>query len=479
MSGYIEGIDREQVTLFPERMEDWIGEDHPVRVIDAFVDALDLLDAGFGRTAPARTGRPGYHPSVLLKLFIYGYLNRVLSSRRLEREAGRNVEVMWLTGRLVPDHKTIADFRRDNGMAIRQACARFVELCRRIGVLTGTSVAIDGSKFKAVNHRDRNFTAGKVKLRISHLEESAARYLEEMARVDRQELSETRVTKIARLKEKLARVRQEVRRLEGIDRQLKDIPDGQISLTDPDARSMATYGKGTGLVGYNVQTAVDTETHLIVAHEVTNIGNDRSQLAPMARAAKTALKAEKLDAIADRGYFNGAELLACHEDGITATVPRPETSGNRKKGMFVKADFIYDPAADTYTCPAEKVLTYRYSREEGRLMHRRYWQNDCQYCPVKARCTTGKERRITRWEHEHLIEAMYARMDETPDMMRMRRCTVEHPFGTIKAWMGATHFQMRRMKNVRTEMALHVLAYNIKRLINMIGVRPLLKALAA
>jgi len=479
MSGYIEGIDRGPVALFSEQLEDWIGEDHPVRVIDAFVDALDLSDAGFRRTAPARTGRPGYHPSVLLKLFIYGYLNRVPSSRRLEREAGRNIEVMWLTGRLAPDHKTIADFRRDNGLAIRWACARFVELCRQIGVLTGTSVAIDGSKFKAVNHRDRNFTAGKVKLRISHLEDSAARYLEEMTRADRHEQSEAVVTKVERLKEKLARVRQEVRRLEGIDRRLKDTPDGQISLTDPDARSMATYGKGTGLVGYNVQTAVDIETHLIVAHEVTNIGNDRAQLAPMARAAKTALKAQKLDAIADRGYFNGAELLACHEDGITATVPRPETSGNRKKGMFVKADFIYDAVADTYTCPAGKVLTYRYSREEGGLMHRRYWQNDCQYCPLKARCTTGKERRITRWEHEHLIEAMYVGMDETLDMMRMRRCTVEHPFGTIKAWMGATHFQMRRMKNVRTEMSLHVLAYNIKRLINMIGVRPLLKALAA
>ena len=479
MSGYIEGIDRAQITLFPERLEDWIDEDHPVRVIDAFVDALDLSKARFGRAAPAQTGRPGYHPSVLLKLFIYGYLNRVPSSRRLEREAGRNVEVMWLAGRLVPDHKTIADFRRDNGPAIRKACARFVELCRQIGVLTGASVAIDGSKFKAVNHRDRNFTAGKVGLRISHLEDSAARYLEEMTRVDRQEQSEAQITKVERLKEKLARVRQEVRRLEGIARRLKDTPDGQISLTDPDARSMATYGKGTGLVGYNVQTAVDTETHLIVAHDVTNVGNDRAQLAPMAKEAKSALKAGKLDVIADRGYFNGAELLTCHEDGITATVPRPETSGNRKKGMFVKADFIYDAGADTYTCPAGKVLTYRYTREERGQMHRRYWQYDCQHCRLKKQCTTGKERRITRWEHEHLIEAMYARMDKTPDLMRTRRSTVEHPFGTIKAWMGATHFQMRRMRNVRTEMALHVLAYNIKRMINMIGVGSLLKAITA
>jgi hypothetical protein len=258
---------------------------------------------------------------------------------------------------------------------------------------------------------------------------------------------------------------------------LDETPDGQISLTDPDARSMATYGKGTGLVGYNVQTAVDTDTHLIVAHEVTNVGNDRAQLASMALAAKAALEAEKLDAIADRGYFNGVELLACHEDRITATVPRPETSGNRKKGMFVKADFAYDAGTDVYRCPAGKALTYRYTREEDGLMLRRYWQNDCRHCPLKSRCTTGKERRITRWEHEHLVESMYARMEQDPELMTKRRSTVEHPFGTIKAWMGATHFQMRRLRNVRTEMALHVLAYNIKRMIKLLGIGPLLHAI--
>ena len=346
-------------------------------------------------------------------------------------------------------------------------------------MLTGGCVAIDGSKFKAVNNRDRNFTPAKVKLRISHLGQSVARYLEEMNRADRQEQTEVTLHKVARLQDKLERVRGEVQRLEGIARQLDEAPDGQISLTDPDARSMATRGRGTGLVGYNVQTAVDTETHLIVAHEVTNVGNDRAQLAPMAKAAKAALDADQLDVIADRGYFSGAELLACHNDGITATVPRPETSGNRKKGMFVKADFTYDAEADSYTCPAGKVLTYRYSREEGGLVHRRYWQNDCQYCPLKARCTSGKERRITRWEHEYLIDAIYARMDEMPGIMRVRRCTVEHPFGTIKAWMGTTHFQMRRLRNVRTEMALNVLAYNIKRVINMIGAGALLRAIAA
>lgn len=477
MAGFIEGVDREQIALFPERLEDWVGDENPVRVVDAFVDALDLAAAGFVRTSAAGTGRPGYHPGVLLKLFIYGYLNRVASSRRLEREAGRNVEVMWLTGRLAPDHKTIADFRKENGAAIRKACAGFVELCRRAGVLVGGCVAIDGSKFKGVNHRDRNFTAGKVALRIAHLEESAGRYLAEMERIDRQEARQAQAPKVARIEEKLARIRQEVGRLDGIARQLEAAPDGQISLTDPDARSMATYGKGTGLVGYNVQTAVDTDTHLIVAHKVTNVGNDRAQLATMAQAAKAALGTEKLEAIADRGYFNGAELLACHRDGITATVPRPETSGNRKKGMFVKADFAYDAEQDVYRCPAGKVLTYRYTCEENGLRLRRYWQNDCQHCSLKSRCTTGKERRITRWEHEHLVEAMYARLDRDPELMTRRRSTVEHPFGTIKAWMGATHFQMRRLRNVRTEMALQVLAYNIKRMIEILGIGPLLSAI--
>lgn len=479
MSGFIEGSDRSQASLFPERLEDWICEDNPVRIVDVFVDALDLADLGFGRVAPANTGRPGYHPSVLLKLFIYGYLNRVPSSRRLEREANRNVEVMWLMGRLAPDHKTIADFRTLNAAAIRKTCAQFVELCRRIGVLGGGCVAIDGSKFKAVNNRDRNFTPRKIALRISHLEQSAARYLEEVSRIDRQQAQESRFDKVTHLKAKLERVRGEVQRLNTIAEQLKDTPDGQISLTDPDARSMATRGKGSGLVGYNVQTAVDTQTHLIVAHGVTTAGNDRTQLAPMAKAAKAALKVDKLDAIADRGYFNGSQILTCDQTQITATVPRPETSGNRKKGMFVKADFTYDTKADIYICPEGKQLTYRYTREEGGLLHRRYWQNECQRCPLQPRCTTGKERRITRWEHEHLIDEATARMERDPDLMRTRRCTVEHPFGTLKSWMGTTHFLTRRLKNVGAEMALNVLAYNIKRMINMIGVGPLMKAITA
>ena len=478
MSGYIEGVDREQTTLFPERLEDWIDEDHLVRVVDLFVDELDLVNLGFGRTKPARTGRPGYHPSVLLKLFIYGYLNRIPSSRRLEREAARNVEVMWLTGRLVPDHKTIADFRRDNGPAIRKTCAQFVELCRRIGALKGDCVAIDGSKFKAVNGRDRNFTKRKIANRLAHLEADVERYMNEMIRIDRQEAGAARAEKLAQLARRHDRIQQEIHRLRAMDEALADAPDGQISLTDPDARAMATSARRSGLVGYNVQSAVDTETHIIVVHEVTNQGFDRDQLSPMAKAAKEALVRKDLHAIADKGYFSGREILSCHEAGITTTVPRPETSGNRKKGMFVKTDFKYEADRDVYRCPAGNELAYRYTREEGGLKVRRYWINACQYCALQHRCTGGKERRITRWEHEHLVDEMRERLSGDCDPMTLRRCTVEHPFGTIKAWMGATHFQTKRLKNVRTEMALNVIAYNIKRVISLVGVRRLLAALA-
>ena len=479
MSGYIEGTDRGQMTLLPDRLEDWIGEDNPVRVVDLFVDEIDLLELGFGRTVPAATGRPGYHPSVLLKLFIYGYLNRVPSSRALEREAGRNVEVMWLTGRLAPDHKTIADFRRDNGPAIRKTCAQFVELCRRIGVLKGDCIAIDGSKFKAVNNRDKNFTKGKIASRIAHLEASIDRYLKEMVRIDRQEAGDARTEKIANLAQRSDRIRQEIQRLQDMDRALKDATDSQFSLTDPDARSVATSARGSGFVGYNAQAAADTETHLIVTHDVINAGHDREQLSPMAKGAKAALERDEISVLADKGYFSGSEILACHEEGITTTLPRPETSGNRKKDMYVKADFAYEADTDVYRCPAGETPTYRYTTEEKGLVVRRYWASVCQTCPVKARCTTGKERRITRWEHEHLVEAMHDRMSRDPALMGLRRSTVEHPFGTIKTWMGATHFRMRTLKNVRTEMAFHVLAYNLKRMINLIGVRGLLAAIPA
>jgi transposase len=351
MKRFVEGTDRGQSTLFPECLEDWIGEDNPVRVIDVFVDELDLAELGFSGVDPEVTGRPSYHPSVLLKLYIYGYLNRVQSSRRLEREASRNVEVMWLTGRLAPDHKTIADFRKDNGTAIRKVCARFVVLCRAMGLLTQASVAIDGSKFKAVNNRDKNFTRAKMDRRMAQIEESVARYLQQLDTADRQEPSEALKTKAGRLKEKIAKLKEQMQRLEVLKVQMLASPDQQISLTDPDSRSMATSGRGSGVVGYNVQVAVDTTHHLIITHEVTNVGTDRAQLAHVAKETKATLEVEKLDAVADRGYFNSEEILACEEAGITVTLPKPMTSNSkgasasRTFAMWLRRTFIFVPPA--------------------------------------------------------------------------------------------------------------------------------------
>ena len=479
MKRFVEGTDREQGTLFPECLEDWIDENNPVRVIDVFVDELDLAELGFDGVAPEVTGRPAYHPSVLLKLYIYGYLNRVQSSRRLEREALRNVEVMWLTGRLMPDHKTIADFRKDSGCAIRQVCTRFIALCRTMGLLTEDSVAIDGSKFKAVNNRDRNFTRAKMDRRMAQIEESVARYLQQLDTADRQEPSEALKTKTSRLKEKIEKLKEQMQRLKVLKVTMLATPDQQISLTDPDSRSMATSGRGSGVVGYNVQVAVETKHHLIITHEVTNVGTDRSQLSHVAKAAKATLDVENLDAVADRGYFSGEEILACENAGITVTLPKPMTSNSKAKGRFGKQDFRYVADEDVYICPAGERLPYRYTTEENGLTLRRYWTNACQSCAVKHTCTTSKERRITRWEHEHVLEAVQRRLDEHPEKMRQRRETVEHPFGTIKARMGATHFLMKTLPRVASEMALHVLAYNLTRVMNIMGIQPLMAAIRA
>jgi hypothetical protein len=415
----------------------------------------------------------------MLKIYVYGYLNRTQSSRRLEVECQRNVELMWLIGRLAPDFKTIADFRKDNGKAIRSVCAQFVSLCRQLNLLAGASVAIDGSKFKAVNARDNNFTRAKMKRRMEQIEESVERYLHQMDSADRQEASFARTTKTDRLKEKVATLKDEMQRLKKLEAEMLDHPDQQVSLVDPDARSMATSGKGSGMVGYNVQSSVDTKHHLIVAHEVTNKGSDRSQLFAIAKQTKVALQVDKLEVVADRGYFNSREILACLEDNITVTLPKPQTSGNKIKGLFVKADFRYVAADDVYLCPANERLVYHFTNVETGLSLRRYWSKACPTCTIKDQCTTARERRVTRWENEHVLDEVEQRLDEHPEKMRQRRETVEHPFGTIKYWMGYTHFQTKTLKRVATEMALHVLAYNLKRVINIMGVSSLIQAMQA
>ena len=477
MSGFIEGEDRTQATLFPERIDDYITDENAVRVIDVFVDELDLSGLGF-KIMPEATGRPGYNPSVMLKLYIYGYLNRIQSSRRLEREAGRNVELMWLLGRLAPDFKTIADFRRNNGEAIRLVCREFVMLCRKLSLFTDAFVAIDGSKFRAVNNRHRNFSKGKLKRRLQQIDESIARYLGEIASTDRRE-GEAATTKTARLDSKIASLREEIKTLKKLEVRMLATPDQQISLTDPDARAMRTSGRGTDIVGYNVQTAVDTRHHLIVAHEVTNVGSDRSQLATMAKQAKEATDCDDLSVLADRGYFNGKEILACDKAGITTYVPKTQTSNNQARGLYGKRDFIYISEDDEYVCPAGKRLIHRTTMKSTGQLIRRYWLAGCAQCKLKPQCTTGKERRVSRWEHEAVLEAMEDRVDRMRNCMRIRAGTVEHPFGTIKSWLGPTHFQMKTLKHVSTEMSLHVLAYNMKRMLQMFGAVPLMEIMRA
>jgi len=480
MKRFVEGVDRNQGTLLPCHLDDFVAEDNPIRVVDVFVDHLDLGKLGFDGAKPLATGRPSYHPSVLLKIYIYGYLNRVQSSRRLEREAQRNVELMWLSGRLAPDHKTIADFRKDHGKAIRGVCRQFVMLCRQLNLFSRAIVAIDGSKFKAVNNRDRNFTTAKVKRRMEQIEESIDRYLKAMDTADR-EAPEVAEAKTARLKDKIAGLKEQMERLKDLEARLDETPDHQISLTDPDARSMATSGRGSGIVGYNLQAAVDAEHHLIVAHEVTNVGTDRDQLSTMANQARDAMGTEKLTAVADRGYFKGEEIVACEQADITTYVPKPLTSGAKADGRFGKQDFIYVAEDNEYRCPAGERLIWRFTTEEdGRNLHV-YWSSACQTCAIKAQCMPpkSKERRVKRWEHEAVLDTMQRRLDLDPGKMRIRRSTVEHPFGTIKAWMGATHFLTRTLERVGTEMSLHVLAYNLKRVMTLLGTAAVMEAIRA
>jgi transposase len=496
MKRFIEGENRFQSTLFPESLEDYIAKDNSIRIVDAFVNKLILKDLGFARAEASDTGRPGYLPATMLKIYIYGYLNRIQSSRRLERESYRNVELIWLTGRLMPSFKTIADFRKDNRQAIRRVCVEFVGVCRELELFSATLVAIDGSKFKAVNSRDKNFTRKSVKRRLERTQANIDRYLAKLDAVDKEEPEIPEVT-AKELKKKIASMEAKMEALEGYQAEVEAHPDKQVSLTDPDSRSMMKAGGGS-TVGYNVQTAVDSKHHLIVAHEVTNATTDRSQLSSMAVQAKEALTApaqqqttvdgeqdqeadtrQALLVVADPGYYEGEEIVDCYEAGITALVPKTNTSGSKAKGRYSKEDFRYDAKANEYVCPAGERLTHRFDSVENGKTLSVYWTTRCSDCPLKADCTTGKERRIKRWEKEHVLEAADALLKKNPDAMRQRKRLVEHPYGTIKHWMGSTHFLMRQLPNVQAEMSLHVLAYNLRRAINILGVSRIMEQLQA
>ena len=467
MTHHIKGQGRHQVTLLPEVLDDFVTEDNPVRVVDVFVDGLQLDVLGFESVNPKQTGRPGYHPTTMLKLYIYGYLNRIQSSRRLEKEAHRNVELMWLLERLTPDFKTIADFRKNNGKGIKNTCRAFIDLCRQMQMFTDVIVAIDGSKFKAVNSKSNNFTPQKAKGHIERVEQSIALYLNKLDEADKtaepEIITDLTATKLAWLQQRLEELKQ-------MQQAVEQHPDKQLSLTDPDSRLMKMNNVNRQ-VSYNVQTAVDAKNHLIVAHEVTNTP-DRGQLTAVTKLAQDAVGKVDITVLADKGYYSRSDIKAAQDLGAVALVPKGDTSGADRKGLFNRSLFKYDQEKDIYICPTGNELQNRFTVVEDGLELQMYFNHiACRDCSQRSRCTTSKRdpRRIRRWVHEAEMEDMQTRLDASPQTAVVRKQTVEHPFGTIKMWMGATHFLMRRFKNVSTEISLHVLAYNLKRMMSILG----------
>jgi transposase len=476
MSGFIEGACRSQATLFPDRLDDYLTDENEIRVIDAFIDSLILPDLGF-KTVPSDTGRPGYHPSTMLKLFVYGYLNRIQSSRRLEREAGRNIELMWLLGRLAPDFKTIADFRKDNSKGIKNTCREFIGLCRQLNMFTDAVVAIDGSKFKAVNSKENNYTPKKLQFHIERVERHIDNYLQQLDDSDKETEKHVDGTPI---QEKITWLKQRLAELKTLEVEVNQHPDKQLSTTDPDSRLLKTQGM-TRAVCYNVQSAVDTKHHLIVAHEVTN-KQDRGLLCSMGKQAQAALKQDAVTVLADKGYYSGLDIKDTQDAGMTPLVPKGDTSGSVKKGIFNRSLFKYDAARDVYICPANQELSHRFTGVENGMTIKRYSQNvpTCRACELKSKCSNSiQPRRIARWEHQNQLDQMDESMASMPDSMLIRKQTVEHPFGTIKSWMGSTHFLTKRLPNVTTEMSLHVLAYNLRRMMSILGPDKLIAAIAA
>jgi len=471
---YIEGESREQRVLFPEVLDDYISEENLVRFIDAFVDGLEMEELGFDRTAPKETGRPPYDPRDLLKLYIYGYVNRIRTGRTLERECQRNVELMWLMRKLRPDFKTITDFRKDNRKAFRGVFRQFVLLCKGLGLVGGELVAVDGSKFKAVNSGQRNFSQKKLEERLKKIDEKVERYLDEMDRGD-EEGKDTEIS-AAELKQKIEKLKERKGRYEELLKELGASGQSQVSLTDPESRAMALTPRGE--VSYNVQTAVDQKHHLIVEQDVTNEGLDNHQLFTMAQKTKQMLGQDELQVVADMGYYNHEELKRCEEAGITTYVSKPLVSKNTARGLFGKEKFVYEADGDCYRCPAKERLDFRFETQEGDKKFRYYWTQACPGCALKAQCTTDPRfHRIKRWEHEAVLERIEQRVNANTVILKLRKQLVEHPFGTIKFWNDQRHFLMRGLEKVKAEFSLSTLAYDIKRALNIVGVRGLIAAL--
>jgi len=473
---HINGVDRQQALLLPESIEDYIALDNPVRFLDAFVGSLDMFALGFARTVPAATGRPPYSPADLLRLYLYGYLHRIRSSRALERECHRNLELIWLMGKLAPDFKTIADFRREHRASFKAVHRQFHLLCRKLDLFGGQLVAIDGTKLAAVNARDCNFNQKKLEELLTRADARLEEYCQQLDQADATESDEPKLTR-QELEGKIMTLREKKDWHDELLAQLACHEQKQLSTTDPDARKMHT-AQGP-VVGYNAQSAVDEKHKLIVAEEVTNEVTDLRQLFDLANEAKETLGVEKLEAVADKGYYNTAAVSRCLQRGITPYIQKANTSANTALGFYAKKDFTYDQDKDVYLCPAGASLTYRFSTYElGRAL-RYYRASGCARCPLKSQCTRNKANRtITREEDEHLMDEMAARVQAQPEKLRRRKMLVEHPFGTIKRWFGYTYFLVKGLEMVRAEWTLMTLAYNFKRVLNIINMTQLMKALA-
>jgi transposase len=477
---YIAGSDRGEVLLLPEVLDDYIAPENPVRFIDAFVGQLDLGKAGFTKAQLNETGRPPYDPGDVLRLYLYGYLNRVRSSRRLEQEAGRNLEVIWLLRKLRPDFKTIADFRHDNGKAIKAVCREFILLCRKLELFGGELVAIDSTKIKGQNSKGRNYSEAKVKALLAEIEKKVSAYLEELDQSDAQEetgKSGSERLSAEELKSKIAQLKERKKELQSLAQDLGKSGVSQVSLTDPDSRAMS-MGRGS-TIGYNVHAAVDGKHSLIVDTQVTNTTSDSGALGTMAIKAQENLEAKNLRVVADKGYYNGKEVLVCDTIGISAYVAKPLTSANTARGLYGKESFKYDAGQNCYICPAGQKLTYRFAtKEKGRPIYY-YRASSCQSCPLKSKCTRNKENRtITRLAFEEVQEKMAERVARNPQIMRRRKAIIEHCFGTIKRSLGYDYFLCRGMRHVTTEINLTVLAYNLKRACNLVGVKNLIAAVS-
>lgn len=470
------GLDRSQTLLFPERLEDYIGPENPVRFLDAFVTKLDLARLGFTHATCADTGRPPYPPAVLLKIYLYGYLNRLRSSRRLETECQRNVELVWLTGKLAPDHKTIANFRKDHLQPLKAVAREFTLLCRKLDLFGGELLAIDGSKFKAVNARDANFNANKLK---AILADTDARLEEYFTRLDQADATEVASPALGagQLREKIAVLQAKQEWHARLLAQLEQSGQPQLSTTDPDTRNMVV-AQGWQ-VGYNAQLAVDAKHKLIAADTVTNEVSDKRQLANVALQAKENLGLQQAEVLADGGYCTGAEIKQCVDHQLTPYVPASSSSANPKLGLFDKRHFRYDVAKDVYVCPAGAELTHRCRRQENGRWLSYYRARGCQQCPLKQKCLRHQGvRTITREPHDDLMAAMAARMRAQPEKFALRKQLVEHPFGTIKRGFGYDHFLLKGLAKVRTEWSLITLVYNLKRVLKLVSFASLMAAVA-